>query len=935
MASDDTEFKKLKNVRLDNEQTSDQQERQKERLFIQWKKYDAQVDDVLQILERAEEIVNDEADSSKIDKLDASIIEFNTLSEEFDEIGSKINSETDVNEIARYIERGFEIVNKLEKIVSDVENILGMDKDEIKGIKKDESNSPIGAFTVEQGKLEDGDIVGLSEQEREVIEQSITSIKRRFTNVDKEDDMVVAQFWSNISEEIKEEGGMTGNALGKVMDIIIKNVDSNKESSFGKWEQLIAFWEKTKKSGEQSASSKSIENTKSTKMDKAEINTFYDTVLIDAEENYLSIKQIKDEVKNIKRSIWKKKKEIEKAKTKSQRRKKNAELLNLKLESATRLKVILDEKKEIDKQRSEEQKKKSRKTLEKKKETVGNKQGVAVEQFKVNGQEISNEINALFDSEGIEQYIGTGKSKKSQENRNRIDTYKKEIIESIVEIENVAGRKINRGQFAIDYANEKQATAIAKILEDTVKRAYTEERLKEIQKTRDVADITFTQMDKYNTKYDSLNADTERGGDEKFKEITREVWKEFAVRGFLVKDRETGEIKVNGNTNTDCKTALYFLQKAGINVSDVAYVAPGEYDPGKINIDTGKKDGLIILGDGTVIIDHHGEDSPLDTSATAEVYDKLVRLGLLEKKESDVRLVEFINQVDNFDFPNAQTFFKNYFNNAHKTVLGTYRMLPPEALEKFFAYKNHKTGKSLSPTEPLSIALRRKFYIENQPNSKKESRGQKVKKNIEKQRKHLEQMEKDGLIVESDRYGKICVVTEGNLYNESIRAFGCDTVIFWNKDENDVFISSLVGKPITDTFAQGDNIRKTMWIKPKSSDDKLTIQLKDVLEKMTDGKLKASEKLQKILDTNGERTDRVELTEIESKYLTPYIKRVRENIGFIDTLDFSDLKGEQIAREKKKLMSMVWKELKEDIDKSMRFTSGQTKDIIELIKDKI
>ena len=673
---------------------------------------------------------------------------------------------------------------------------------------------------------------------------------------------------------------------------------------------------------------------------KQRVNKLYDEVLTDAKQNHVeSNAQIRDLVRDVEKQVRNKRKEISEA-NKKDRAFKIKELVDLKESLVQNLKNIIDEKIVADEKKKKDKKiarnNASRKTGEPTKMNANdNGRADKQKQFEVNEQEINDEINALFDSEGIEKYIGTGKSKKVQKNRRRIDTYKKEIIESIIEIENAAGRKINRGQFAIDYASEKQATAIAKILGDTVKRAYTEEQLKEIQKTRDAADITFTQMDKYNKEYDSLNASAEQAGDEKFKEVTREVWKEFAVRGFLVKDRETGEIKVSGKTNTDSKVSLYLLQKAGMSVKNVKYLAPGEYDPGKFNIDTGKQDGLIILDDGTVIIDHHGENSPLDTSAAGEVYDILARLGMLEKNEDMDRLIEFVNQVDNFDYPNAQKYFKNYFENAHKTILGTYRMLPPKVLEDFFAYKDNKTGKPLSPTEPLSIALRRKFYIENQPNSKKESRGQKVKKNIEEQHKRLEQMEKDGLIVESDRYGKICVVTEGNFYNDAMRAYGCDTVIFWNKDENDVFISSLVGKPIEDTFDQGDNIRKTMWIKSKSSDDKLTMQLRDVLEKMTDGKLKISDKLQKILDTNGERTDRVELTEIESKYLTPYIERVQANIKFIDTLDFSDLKGKQIAQEKKKLVSMVWKELEDDINKSMRFTSGQTEDIIELIKDKI
>ncbi len=551
---------------------------------------------------------------------------------------------------------------------------------------------------------------------------------------------------------------------------------------------------------------------------------------------------------------------------------------------------------------------------------------------------VEEDVNFIFDIKEIQEYIGTGKSKKTKERQSRIKTYKKEIIESITEIEKVANRKINRIQFTIDYVNEKRAKTIIKILEKTIEDVHTKEQLEDIQKTRDAADITFAQMDAQKVSVEKLNANTEQIGDEKFKEMTRETWKEFAVRSFLVKDREVGEIKVNGRTNTDSKVALYLLQKAGMNVKDVTYLAPSEFNSGKINIDTGKKDGLIILEDGTVIIDHHGEDSPLDTSAASEVRDILVRLGMLEKSEGTERLIEFVNQVDNFDYVDAEKYFKDYFKNAHETVLGTYRMLSPQQLESFFAYKKPKTGELLSPSEPLSIAFRRKFYIENQPNNKKESRGQKAKKEIENQHERLEQMEKEGLIVNSDRYGKICVVTEGSFYNDAVRAYGCDTVIFWNKDEAGVFMSSLVGKPIEDTFEQGENIRKTMWIKSKSSDDKLTMQLKDILEKMTDGKLIPSEKLQKVLDNNGERTDRVELTEDEKRRINIYIKHTKDTLQFVKEINLSDFgitKAKDVANKKRELVKKVWEELENDITKGSRFTSGQTKDIIDIMKDKL
>ena len=539
---------------------------------------------------------------------------------------------------------------------------------------------------------------------------------------------------------------------------------------------------------------------------------------------------------------------------------------------------------------------------------------------------IEESVDEIFNSEEIKEY------EKKKANKERIDKYKKEVSEAIYEIESVAQRSINREQFVLDYLMRKNATKVAQIIEDTLKS-------KKYKGSRSGAEITFAQMEKHGGKYEDLNVDTAEEGDEKFKEITRKAWKEFAVRGLLEKVRNTGDIEVKVGGNTDTKAALFLLRRAGINTDNVTYLAPGEFEPEKINIDTGKVHGLVVLDDGTVIIDHHGDESPLDTSATEQVYKILTDLGMLEKDEALDRYVEFVNQVDNFDYPDKENFFKNYFKNAHKTILGVYRMLPPEKLMEFFEYKNPKTGERLSPTEPLKkIGLMRKFGLENQPKSKKESRSHKMERLIKQRKKRLEQMERDGLIVESERYGKICVVTDGSVNNDATRAFGCDTIVQWDKADNAVFISSLVGKPIEDEFSQGVNIRKTMWIKPKSNEEKLTMQLSEVLEKMIDGKLEPSEKLQKLLDTNGEREDRVELTDKEKKYFDIYLSSVKSDIEFVKGIDLEGEFGfsEESARNKRKAMiKKIWDKLTEELKEKTRFTSSQVKEIIEMLKDKL
>jgi len=68
-------------------------------------------------------------------------------------------------------------------------------------------------------------------------------------------------------------------------------------------------------------------------------------------------------------------------------------------------------------------------------------------------------------------------------------------------------------------------------------------------------------------------------------------------------------------------------------------------------------DDIEVREDGTVIIDHHGERSAQHVSAMARTYDVLLKLGLLEQTEARDKLVQFITQIDNYDYPDAEHYF--------------------------------------------------------------------------------------------------------------------------------------------------------------------------------------------------------------------------------------------------------------------------------------
>jgi len=436
-----------------------------------------------------------------------------------------------------------------------------------------------------------------------------------------------------------------------------------------------------------------------------------------------------------------------------------------------------------------------------------------------------------------------------KEGDERVEKYKEEIIESIIEIENVADRKINRTQFVMDYLREQDVDDAVDMV-DNITQVISQERLEqqsEIEKTRDAAQITLGRV----RKFEYLNADTVDQGDEKFKRTTRAVWREFAVHGKFYKDEETGEVRWNKRgTDLDGSMSLRLLKEAKIQIKNLLYVAPGEYESGKINIDTGSEDGLVILDDGTVIIDHHGEDSGNDSSGTKLTYDILNRLGVLERTDVLDRMVEFVNQVDNFNYPNQKEYFADYFNNSWRTFLGLHNMASAGVTMKFFRYK--KNGKALSPTEPLGDDILKdlgfSYRSKGFDKSKVENHKERVRKSYEK----LQQMKKDGFIIQSQKYGQICVNAYGvlDVNKDAAKAFGCDTYLVWNQANNNFFMSSLTGKNIVDEFEQGKNIRKTMLIKPDDGTE-LTMKLRDMLNQMTDGTLEPSEKLEEALKNNG------------------------------------------------------------------------------------
>ncbi len=358
------------------------------------------------------------------------------------------------------------------------------------------------------------------------------------------------------------------------------------------------------------------------------------------------------------------------------------------------------------------------------------------------------------------------------------------------------------------------------------------------------AEITLERI----SNYEELNAETEQKGDERFLQRTRELWKEFAVHGTLQKNEKTREIFLTNYTDLDGKCALGLLELAGINIKDIKYVNPGDYEEGRINLDTGNKEGIIVEGK-TVFIDHNGEFSESNTSTAEKTYQLLVALGLLEKSKYLNNLVKFVNQIDNGNYPGAD----KYFKNSWKTVSGLNRFLDFKRLKRFF-----EQDKNPDPARELSEAELRKYgfiYEKKKRDVSGESKSinysERQKDIAEKSHKALQDMEKGGLVINSDKYGKIAVeINDGAQRSNpggyiAAKAYGCNTYVIWNASSKSFFVCA--DRKLQEEFSQGKKIRDRMWIKPMHDKSELTITLEEILSKMTDGKFAMTEEFEKHL----------------------------------------------------------------------------------------
>jgi len=353
---------------------------------------------------------------------------------------------------------------------------------------------------------------------------------------------------------------------------------------------------------------------------------------------------------------------------------------------------------------------------------------------------------------------------------------------------------------------------------------------------RDAAKITLSKIE----RYDLLNAETEQEGDEKFKQETQRLWKDLAVHGVL--GYKNGKPSLFNFGDLDGRSSLALLKRAGINTGNVEYIKPGEHVGGFLNIDTGNQNGLVLLdenGQLTAYMDHHGDEAGNDTSAAAITYKTLVELGLLEREECLDEAVEFVTQMDNKTFPDAGQYFKDSYRN----LLGLQRYIEFEKLVEFF-----KDGKN--PTDNLSEDEIVKYgFVKNSKN-----RSNELKTVIEDSLRQLDELKKNGFIVESEKFGKVVVDVGGKVQAgfNAVVAEGYDTYIKWGLTGGGFFITSKFDFPEDFKLDDGIKPRSKMWLRPAFDETPVKTNMGDVLRAFLGGDFQFEGELKELVEKSDE-----------------------------------------------------------------------------------
>jgi len=286
---------------------------------------------------------------------------------------------------------------------------------------------------------------------------------------------------------------------------------------------------------------------------------------------------------------------------------------------------------------------------------------------------------------------------------------------------------------------------------------------------------------------------------------------------------------------------------------------------------------VIVEEDGRrVIFDHHGKESDRSTSATKFVYETLIELGLLDKKQqADLdKYVEFVTKYDNLDFASDE---KAVYANYYENLYGLAGKLKAEDVLDLIK-------KGVDPKASLPADYLKNHTYLNPGNGKEETLAQ-YAENLKKQMGYggneIEKMEKKGFVLDTgdDRFGKVLIDTmkktgkdkwqnkvNGIDSSRQLTAFakGYGAYIVWSPDEKKFYAytkNRMDDKSIPGGFSQGKNMRGHMLICGAGNTEPVKPEfLQEILAKLS-GKddFKIEGRLKKAFDVDAKSKEMLDL----------------------------------------------------------------------------
>jgi len=466
------------------------------------------------------------------------------------------------------------------------------------------------------------------------------------------------------------------------------------------------------------------------------------------------------------------------------------------------------------------------------------------------------------------------------------------------------------------------------------------------------------------------------------------------IHGKDIKNKD-GEKETVISPDTDTLGALYLLnnsfdpnKKSNIKYNEGAFtetVQKGKKSEAKNNevvlyVDVGREN-LSIKIDGktkNIFVDHHGEKTKRQTSATSMIFEILNKNGLLKEKPIWMNsFVDFIDNVDNLLYldkknkDNEKIFDEKYFLNTWPYSLqGIYDQIPFKALTSIFEkYPNRNPNKPFTREEIMGEIGNIKINeTETLANICKKRKGQ-VDFSIKRVKDAISSAEKRGIKTENKTLGKFIYhdfikydgekklinIIPNHLAFLTTKSLGYDSFVSYSKTKKNFFVNSAtkdltkIHEKINKILSDTQLIRGVFIFPPKNYseiDETLTEeQFRECLDIETIP-IKNSKKEEEIKTKEIKKEEEKEPTK-EIEYTEDYLERmiakyegrpVLQNI-FLKKLAEMEIKNGKKKEEPKKEKSV--EEKKKELPKineieikklSDEFTASRERYIIEYKK---